>query len=558
MMTKLQKQIAKKFKIEDSIIFDKSYPVICPYHDDHNPSAYIYFNKNGSGWFACSGCHESKSLNQVRKDFNIKYEVSEDSNGLHNGNSHNGIADSSGSLLSNREVTRVTLELDPLVLAMEKFCEDKGITIETLKEHKAWVSKDGYLCFDYLDASGKQRTVGRLLLDDETKPRYINESGKGKGLLGYDTAKFYDVIILSESVTCWLSLRQLNYNNTVCSFGAKLSKEQAYLLRNKTVFIIFDKDFAGYEGSKKAAERLREYQGVPIILELPEFNDTNSGKNDKSKADINFLCTTNMARFKEWLDNSINRYHISSQKYYRESYFGKEKMKYYASPLSQIKFAVGLHNIVGDTGIGKSSLCIGLIESFVNQEGNVLYMNGELPHDQILARLQSRRSRFSWSEIEANPDIVEPEVRDWTDGLLERVNITGLLSLDELVFASKKYNVVMIDYLHKMITGEDDERKAINKYMTAFTELVNNYDKTILCVHRGNQNDSLTFSGSAQIKYSGQQNLILKHSDYNGTISITVNKNTRGEPITQLCKIDYAHQRITEARIGSNRKNLYE
>ena len=71
-------------------------------------------------------------------------------------------------------------------------------------------------------------------------------------MLGKENLKLFESqeqVILLEGITDFLTMWQIGYKNVTCSMGAKLSKEQAYLLRGKIVFIIYDRDFAGYEGT---------------------------------------------------------------------------------------------------------------------------------------------------------------------------------------------------------------------------------------------------------------------------------------------------------------------
>jgi archaellum biogenesis ATPase FlaH len=258
-----------------------------------------------------------------------------------------------------------------------------------------------------------------------------------------------------------------------------------------------------------------------------------------------------------WLSDVLAKYSTNSNNYYKKKYFKSQQLKYYSSPLQEVNFTVGLHSITGKSGIGKTTLSLALLRYFRNQGARVLYMNGELPHEQIFARIQSYDSKYSWTDIERDCNIVEDDVRRKTELLLEKVNITGLLSIEEIYYARKFYDVFIIDYLQKIKSKEKDERIRIDSHLEYLTSMVNDYGKIVICINRMpvsayDKETGHMFQGSGQIEFSSQQCIKLGKADMMDTMSLTVTKNTRGPSgFSKLFKIDYPHQRIIPTSIGA-------
>lgn len=541
MLNSFQREVADYLGFDpNGVEQGRLYSIRCrlPDHNDSSPSAYVKFDTTGNGVYGCHGCNRIVSL----KGF------------MHFVKDGIPIAIDSTKVTLVAKEKRVATVSDHLLVALERFIEEKGIGIDTISRLGGFVDKNGYLTFEYGDGLWVAR---RLLPSDEDHPRYQNSLGE-KGLLGQENIKKYEEIILVESVTDWLSLRQYNYENVVCSFGASLTDRQAYLLRGKTVFVVFHTDFEGYTGTYEkdigAVDKIRKYKGVPIPIEIYQKDGIDE------KQDINYHLCHDAEFFIVWFADILARYSASSVTYYRKKYFKSENLRYFNSPIQELAFTVGLHSITGKSGIGKTTLSLALLRYFANQGAKVLYMNGELPHEQIFARIQSYDSKFSWTEIERDCNIVEESVRQKTDVLLQKVNITGLLTIEEIFYAKKYYDVFIIDYLQKIKSKEKDERIRIDGHLEYLTTMVNDYGKIIICINRMpvsayDKDTGHMFQGSGQIEFSSQQCIKLAKADYVDIMSLTVTKNTRGPLINKLFKIDYPHQKIIPASVMRSNEN---
>lgn len=553
-MNKLQLTTAKRLGLEFELENDLFYNVRCvnPDHNDKHPSAFVMFNSDGSGVYGCHGCGVDISIRELAKELKLKTKSKDKT--------------TKAALPPKREksIEDFMPVSEEIFNALERFIEEKGITQKTLKALKAVVTNDGYLTFKY--GISKKEWVARLIIDNPDMLRYKNSSTKNKGLMGEEFIKQFTELYLLESVTDWLMMYQLGFRNIVCCFGDTLTEKQAYLLRGKTVFILFHNDFAGYMGihhdKKGAVYRLRKFKAVPIPLEL--YEDPNVDQTIKQ--DVCFLCNHNAEDFKNWLALKSNRYTTNSQSYYRKNYRIGQTLRYYKSNIPALRFAVGLHLITGKSGVGKTTVSMDCLRSFSKQGAKTLYMNGELPHNQIIARLESADSQYSFAQIEEDPSIVEEEVRTKTDKLLANINITGLLTIDEIYHSAKYYDIIFIDYIQKLKKGRLDERVAIDMHLEYLTELVNEHNKVVICVSRMpvssyDKTSGHLYSGSGQLEYSCQQGILLSVTDRMDVLSMTLDKATRQEKTTTLFRLDHGHQKVLPnmpGRANQLGKKLYD
>jgi DNA primase len=85
-------------------------------------------------------------------------------------------------------------------------------------------------------------------------------------LFGYDTAKYYDSVVVVEAPLSAIYLWQCSIPNVVATFGSKTSAEQVRLLRRfRDVVVWYDADLAGRHGARTIIDGLRGHSDVWLV-----------------------------------------------------------------------------------------------------------------------------------------------------------------------------------------------------------------------------------------------------------------------------------------------------
>lgn len=522
-------------------------PVKCPYHDDSKASAGLNFKDR---MFNClSGGCGAKPFWLLAKELDISYdsidEVTEDFN------------DFLTNLIEDQTKARPVV-LRKQVEAFTNFLLQRKIKPETIEEFGGYYVSDeshqdyGHLVVPYQTNKGIKYVKRRILgVTKDTKFRQSPNEGDGdsKALFGKGFNS-YDTIILVEGLTDFFTVWQ-HYKNVVASFGCKFSKQQGYLLRNKTIFILYDRDYEGYEGSRKAAEILRSFGCTVIILEIPEtFSDQTTHKIDPNSA----YCFKGM-EFIDWISSELSRYSSYDKNYVSETFKQTEdlenKLLQFSTGINQLDnllnrgFASGIHGIAGKSGIGKSSLISELTDQASSQGLKVLSLSYELSKRQMWSRQASRYSIHSFADIEKDHNILEPDVLIRLEDMSSRVKIELGWNIDQIITAIDNFDVVIVDYIQRMEFEGADTRKGIDLNMGKLSNLARDKNKIIFIISSMAEGVD-NFKESGSILYMCQSGFFLKKVNAN-TLLLENCKNTRGKSGTNIyLDIDFAHQRVKE------------
>lgn len=428
---------------------------------------------------------------------------------------------------------------------LEEFEREKGIDSNMISQLGGFPTDTGYLGFKY----GKDREVYRNLLKNN-KPRFINV-GNNRGLFGDEMLDTWegDEIFLVEGLTDYISFKFKFGDNVVCSFGSELSEEQAYLLRTNTVFILYDRDFAGFKGAKQAEARLKEVGATPIIFELPNGINLNAHGN---KIDVNYLLHKETEAFKEWLWGKLKKYRNFDGDYL-DVFKKRSQLKSYTTDLPKFRMTEGgLYIISGPPKTGKSTMGVSLMDQFSMQGGYVLYCNYDSSKDEIVARLASRYTdTLGWTTIEANPQLLEVDhhgVEDKIKQCLKNIKIVNGLTIDEIKYCKKYYTHVIIDYIQRIPNYDNDKVRGLERIMDTLSDLASNEGMTIVGISRQSLSGN-PYSGSASIPYHAHATMILDKTD-DDVMSCNIDVNRKGETGIFLFKVDYQHQKLKPVKLN--------
>lgn len=548
--------IADHFNIE--ITRGEGWIVIpCCLHDDSNKSAGIQFDHKDGGVFNCFKCG-AKPLKFIAEHLKLEYDL----------NNLNFLDEYDDAIFTPVKVKQIKQ-----VEEYTKFLDEKKLLVETIEAVGGYYCNDindsrqlyGHLVFPY----GKDNKLycARRILEQVSNQRFQLSKGKGKGLYGEETIRLLDTVIVCEGITDWLTLYQIGYRNIVTSFGANVSDEQAYRLRGKTVFILFDSDYAGFKGATDLAESLRKYKSTPIIIELPEgFRNA-----DDEKMDINSAFCRDPSAFESWLKDELNKYQSTDTKYVSDIFSGTKKVtRFHPSSIPGFNgitnggYMPGVHVVGGTPGSGKSTLLCQEIDTFIMQGARCLICTYELPKLQYWARLASRYSKHHWAEIEKDPTIVEDGVKMHMSMLSKHLKIVADWNVEQIIHASKKFDVIGVDYVQRMPALGKEEREAIKYNTNTLSDLVRSENKVVLLIssisRASYSNPTMeSFKETGTIEFVAQTARILTGHKDTGAMHIL--KNSRGNSgIVLHYEVDYPHQQIIEKDVVEiyDVKNLTE
>jgi 5S rRNA maturation endonuclease (ribonuclease M5) len=515
----------------------------CPLHQDNTASAGLNFEEK---MFNClAGCG-GLPFHMLADKLDIKY------NGDY-------VEEDTTDWLNNLIEDNTPVKKKPLKVQAQQYADfliSKKLNPETIEELGGRYVNDvtdpdyGHLVVEYeRGKSFRRRIIGAT---EDTKHR--NRKGENRAFLKSNT-RSSDSVILCEGFTDYATLYQIGYRSIAATLGASVTKKDLYNLRGKSVFILFDRDYAGYEGSRQAAKLLREFDSIPIILEIPErFRNE-----DEGKIDINSAYCFDSSGFTDWLEQSIKRFHIFDSSYVSDVFLRNARtVRYVPSGIPSFDgvtnggFATGLHAIAGMPGVGKSTLKTYLIDTFEAQGNRVLCLDYELTKEQNYARLASRRSKHSWSDIEKDHSIVETETAEYLNKLSKSIRIENDWTIEQILIAAKNFEIIIADYVQRMPYTGDDERAGIKYNCRQFSNLARDNGKIVI-LYSSIPRSMYDKSGKAVFKETGDIEYIIASGWLLSKIMPDVMemkclKNTRGpeEDVNIYLNTEYAHQRIKE------------
>lgn len=534
----LQQAIGSKFNLSRYALEDKWQSIRCPLHEDSSASAGINFSLN---MFSCQAGCGNFPLHKLAEKLNLVYD-----------NNENEELDINW-IYEMEEVKDVPLKKQ--VKELSEFLSDRKLEYATLtKWNGTFINdkEDKDHLYGFLKFSIGKGYAARKILPSALGERFKNSKGN-KSLLGKENLKLpesREQAILVEGITDFLTMWQLGYKNVTCSMGAKLSKEQAYLLRGRIVFIIYDRDFAGYEGSKQASELLREYGSTPIIVELPD--------NGTDKNDINDMYCKDELALREFLKLSLTRHSTYDNDYIKTKRIKRECSRLYRTGLATLDgvfnggFGNGVYAFAGEEKIGKSTSVTTMVHSFVQQNARTFLASYELSKDQIWARLAARYSSHSWQDLELDFSKINDEWCDELEQLSNNFKVEVGPTMDEIYAARNSFDIFIIDYIQRMppIKTGMDERTAITQNNRALSEMMAKYNKTIVMISSmprssyGNSNPM--YKGTGDIEYTVQGGIRMSKVAPN-VISLRVVQNTRGEADKTIhCEVNWRKQLLRE------------
>lgn len=551
-------EIIKYFKLKNT----KQYEwiqVCCPYHNDSTPSAGLNIKKQWFNCFLCGG----KSFKQIYEElinegrnermFNIpngsnnilfNSNISQKINGNQMANDQFLIALGEAVSQNQDKSFRIKREItdEEVYKYLLDTINEKGINPELLQKINAEpiLDKSNQL-YGYIKFQGDNGFyVARKFLPDDVLAgeRYLNASGEKPfyGEIKDDVPEY----IVVEGIMDYLTLLQLGYENVVCNLGTATTDRRCYKFKGKTVFILFDADYAGYDGAQKWYTSLRKIKAYPIILDLPS----------KMGKDINEAYVKDKDATIKWLKEQLDTLESTDKSYVND--FEKEESLYsLRTGLSFLDdevlgggFKEGTFGIAGKPGTGKTAIALYIAQQIVqiNKRRNsdkpirALYCTYEIPKAQCWARISSiYDNQHSWTEIERDRKM-DNIAKSITAKIADNLRIVDDWGISEIARAIDYYDIFFIDYIQVMPGDSADERTRVARNIRAISQLRQEYHKIFIVLSSiprvaYEREDLSVFKESGDIEFAIQGGFLLKDINQGGEdrlLNIIVLKNTRG------------------------------
>ena len=212
----------------------------CPFHEDTNPSASVNVSKRMFNCFSSCG---GFSFDQIRDKISTLHDVNTSNI------TESRVADSS-TLLDLQSTRSIEEELSYRNLSLEDvtgvcdFSMENGIMLFTDK-------------FEYYQAKHFR----------EDKP-YITKPGKKKLFFHNDYSESGSYIILVEGIFDLIALGKCGFTQCASTFGCSVPPELLFQLRDKTTYILFDNDLAGFKGARDVKKKLRDIGANAVVVDM--------------------------------------------------------------------------------------------------------------------------------------------------------------------------------------------------------------------------------------------------------------------------------------------------
>lgn len=239
--------------------------MLCPYHDDTNPSMQVFSNG-----FKCYACDAHGSLQQLYLDLGIESAPRPDM--------IKSISEKLNNILSTNLHCLIGLPNS------KSFTGDyRGIKSEIYIANKCFYIECDTVCFPLFDLNFRYRGY----IKNHYGGKYVNWFTNGYLPYNLNNLNANSPIIV-EGVFDALSVVQLGYHNVIATLGIGQVWNVAKILRQikaNNVHILFDSDDAGGYAAKKMSDLYRSSK----IITIPEPNqDPNSYTNLKELMEMEY------------------------------------------------------------------------------------------------------------------------------------------------------------------------------------------------------------------------------------------------------------------------------
>lgn len=470
------------------ISIDKTGKMLCPFHNDHNPSAYIYYNRyHEQVEFHCFGCGKSYSFNRFLELIGAKDKRREDIKSY----DFNFIADRLNknflALISGGgpEEERLLAEKGLSYLT------SRGFGIEEIKTFKIGFSKREYLvkvkdfrdnrwlydedrkAFLVFPIRNKDGKVVSFQFEDflnrgRLEITKLNLAGRQRSLAYFGEYSPDKPYFITESIYDALSLEKTRDTFTfgVVSLLGNPSQEQTKelieLAKTNDIILALDNDESGRKMEEKLLKELvlvnpyigaiRLSEGIKDLNELLQKEGT-LGIED---AILGIKKVTPFGNVKERVPQILEKFRIA-----KENAFPIPEALSYLREFFKDGLLPGLYGVAGIPGVGKTTWLNSLCDELAKIGYKSIYFLTEEPEYRLLLRTIKREGLKNFEELIAQ-DWIENRI---TFELTPEYTAESLESIIAGIIEREGKAIFIMDSLHalQMNNSLDTREKTILK-----------------------------------------------------------------------------------------------
>ncbi|ADQ41034.1 DnaB domain protein helicase domain protein [Caldicellulosiruptor acetigenus I77R1B] len=551
-----------------------SYKAICPFHADKNPSFSI---KPSEQFFHCFGCGVSGDV----ITFAMKY---------HNVDFKEAVkmlAEEIGLSIDDKQAENNTqdkkLSLDQIVAYVEmcsqyakltNYFADRGISPDIIKKYKLGYDVENNTVILPIVQEGQIVSYVRRNLD-ENKTRY--EFPKGHKAIPFNLDILKDDlqtnVFITEGIFDALTIEAAIGQPAIALNGCENQKEFLQVLnqikpKGKKFYILFDNDEAGCKAAKQLFDKMKNQYEVAICKwEGAPYKDINEFWQNSQSEVINFLLWQLKAAFYPYaLINFAAQY---------VDFIKSEKFKAISTGFKQLDdvlnggFVAGNLYVFGaKPSVGKTTFLLQLIDNFLQQGYECVFLSAEMPKEEILTRIFCREYGLKKANVKVpafdfykklrTQTATEEEMQefmfvmqDYIKRYAFKLHILEGQSLDEVYYVLDHLQkpILFVDYLQLLQPAKpcQSDKQRVDLIMQELFEIKNKFLIPVVAISSlnresysddNNKDDIKAFKESGSIEYGTAAAFLMKrednkpiHDDYKGngyTINFKCVKNRYG------------------------------
>jgi twinkle protein len=447
---------------------------ICPFCFDDRWKFYI--RRDDSGLFDCKLCQESGNLYQLKTKMKGVDQI---------GSTQKMFSEAKEleSELADEYFENLKKDKTALTYLIEK----RNFKKETIKHFKLGVNDDWIMIPHFQD--GK---LWNFKMRNYVKKEFKRITGQPSVLFNIDNIDFDKKnLVIVESETDCIAAWQMGITNVVgltTGAGTFAPEWISTTLKFEKIYLCLNSDLAGEKGAKKIAEKIGFEKCYHVALPTKDVNDflIEDGDSEKFKQilkeakKIEVENISNVSKYIEKIDDWFSKDGAIS---------GLDlPFRNIDSFLNGFK-AEDLVVLSGDTGVGKTTICLNFMHHFIKNNHRCLgfFLEGKIMY--YISRMMSMESHKKIEELREDDEEWAKLKKRFSSYPLffysgAQSDLTPEKLTDLLKIATKHYDIdyVMIDNLQKFVKDKYDVVKEISRTVSILKDLAVDLQIPILLI----------------------------------------------------------------------------